>query len=130
MTQELPITQTIDSRTGEQPIVTSGNFCPVCGTAVTSLENFCPHCGTKLQKVDMPLGFGRKLYIYTIAVVGPPFGLIWFFKYFRSPNADIKRVAYISLILTVLSIIITLWATISFFQGLQGTYNTYTNLGI
>lgn len=127
MTQSLPILPVLQPTID---IVSSPKTCPACGFPVSPLENFCPHCGVIIKKFDMPLGFGKKLYIYTIAIIGPPFGLVWFFKYFRSSNHDLKKVAYVSLILTIFSIIITMWTLLGFFQGLQSTYNNYTNLGI
>lgn len=108
-------------------------ICPQCQTILLPNTNFCPKCGFQIVQNPQVIGIGRKVWIYFVSLFLPPLGLIWTFKYLRSDSIQLKRVALIATALTVISIVVSIWFTVSFFQGLQQQYNqidTYQNLGI
>lgn len=104
--------------------------CPTCGNILVPGDVFCPKCGTKIIQVPQNIGIGRQIYIYVISFLLPPLGLIWTWKYLRTGNSQQKRIGLIAAGLTVISIILTLWATMGFFSGLQSQMSSYTNLGL
>ena len=91
-------------------------FCPHCGKQIEKDSNFCMYCGYVIHE---NLNFGKQFYIYIVSLLFPPFGLVWFFKYFRSSDLKSKRVGYIALILTIISTIVTIWWTIDFINSMQ-----------
>ncbi len=103
-------------------------FCPNCGQGINASDAFCVHCGKQL--VDLPIGIGKKIYMYAISILLPPFGIVYFFKYFRSQNPDLKKVGTISLILTIIATIATIWMFVGFMQGVQNSLSSYSSLGI
>ncbi|HSD98124.1 MAG TPA: zinc ribbon domain-containing protein [Patescibacteria group bacterium] len=106
--------------------------CPVCGSITAPDDVFCSHCGTKLNRV-VAIGWVRQIWIYFVSFFLPPFGLIWTWKYLRSDKPPLKRIGWISLLLTVVSIILTAWVTVGFFQGVSSQINSvsnYSNLGL
>ena len=109
------------------------SICPQCGAILLPNTNFCPACGFRISAIPQTISIGRQVWIYFVSLCLPPLGFIWTFKYFRSESIQKKRIAYIALALTVISIIFSVWFTVGFFQGIQQQYNqinTYSNLGI
>ncbi|MBU1104809.1 hypothetical protein L6255_02730 [Candidatus Parcubacteria bacterium] len=60
--------------------------------------------------VKNPLSFttGRKIFMYTTSALLPPFGLGWAFKYLKNQNPEGKRVGWVIIAITVVSLIINL----------------------
>lgn len=107
--------------------------CPQCNTILLPNTNFCPKCGFPIVQTPQIISVGRQVWIYFVSLCLPPLGLIWTFKYFRSTSPQLKRIAWIATILTVISIIISVWFTVGFFQGIQQQYSqidNYSNLGL
>lgn len=105
-------------------------ICQNCGNTLSPDDLFCSTCGTKIEKQPLTVGIGRQIWIYFISLALPPFGLIWTWKYLRSSNSQLKRIGIIAAILTVISIILTIWTTVGFLQGIQSQLNSYTNMGL
>lgn len=99
--------------------------CPKCNNPVAPTDLFCPHCGVKLGPETISLG--RQIYIYTISLLAPPFGLIWTFKYLMDPKK--RFVGIIAGIITIISLILTIQLTMGFFQGVQSQLNSVQNVG-
>ena len=104
--------------------------CPKCGTIAIPGSKFCSTCGTLLPIGPVTLSVSRQIWIYFVSFFLPPLGLVWVFKYFRSTSPQLQRIALIATILTVVSIILTIWATAGIFQTVQSQLNTYQNLGL
>lgn len=66
---------------------------------------FCPQCGAKIIKTDSQLNIGQKIKIYSISVIFAPFGLYWFFKYYRSAEKSKRQLAYIVLCITIVVVV-------------------------
>lgn len=103
--------------------------CPTCGSITAPDDAFCSRCGVKLNRV-FSIGLGKQIWIYFVSFFLPPLGLIWVWKYFRMDSALAKKVAWISLALTIVSIVLTVWATGAFFQTIQNQMNSYSNVGL
>ncbi|MBN1463883.1 MAG: hypothetical protein JW922_09460 [Paludibacteraceae bacterium] len=96
--------------------------------------NFCSNCGIKVKNRNTQLSNRKKMIIYLGSMVLAPFSLYWFFKYFRDENN--KKVAYISLSITILAFVLSTIILTSYVQMLDrfmGKYkdslNIYTELG-
>lgn len=52
--------------------------------------------------------------IYSVSFFLPPFGLGWAFSYLKQENPKARLIGLIAIILTVLSVIITIWVAVGF----------------
>ena len=104
-------------------------ICPQCQNILLPNENFCPKCGFQIVQNPQVIGIGKQVWIYFVSLFLPPLGFIWTFKYFRSDSDQLKRIALVATILTVISIILSIWFTFGFFQGIQQQVNMYQTLG-
>lgn len=106
-------------------------YCNNCKKEIPQSSNFCPLCGKPQE--SKPLTLGGKIKIYIVSVIFAPMGLIWFFKYFRSPEKDKRVVAYASLVITIAVIAFTTITLVGYLNSMQGYIKTaispYTELG-
>lgn len=107
--------------------------CKFCGKEVPIDSTFCPNCGKKLKEESMSLG--KELGIYVFDVFLAPFGLVWFFKYFRSLDSAKKRVAYMSLLITIVTVVLTVYITVGYIKSVTSLiyspqYNSLRELGL
>ncbi|HLD51120.1 hypothetical protein A3K34_01640 [candidate division WWE3 bacterium RIFOXYC1_FULL_40_10] len=94
--------------------------CPVCLKEIHEGNVFCPHCGIKIPTTNPPLSTWSKMKIYLVTVFLAPFGLYWFFKYFRESDSEKRKVAYIVLVITLVTL------AFSVFSGMY-VMKYYTN---
>ena len=109
-------------------------ICPTCHFAVAESYYFCPNCGKKLKEVPPETTITKQITLYLISFFLPPFGLMPGIKYLRQSDEKSRKIGMISLVLTALSIIITVWYTVKLTQGitsqLNGQMNQYQGLGL
>jgi len=97
---------------------------------------FCPFCGKKFAEQDQPISLRKEIFIYLFDIVLTPLGLIYFFKYFRNSDPIKKRVAYASLIITIVTLVSTVVITANYVKKIQTYYinspalQQYKNLGL
>ncbi len=89
------------------------NNCPACKLIVESLWYYCPNCGNSLKEKPPNLSISKQIVIYGVSFFLAPFGLAWGIKYARYSDKKTRIVGYVSIILTVISIIITV-ATVKY----------------
>lgn len=100
------------------------------GTFVSSPTNAVSDVPTR---VAGKLSLSKQISIYIGSVVLSPFSLYWFFKYKNNP--DTKQLAYISLAITIVTFIFTLFtleayirAVNNYLQLYKSTMSTYSGL--
>src|SRR5260221_5082256 len=103
--------------------------CPQCKNILVPGSKFCPNCGFQLEGAQT-FTTKKKLCMYAVSILAPPFGLIYFFKYYHSDNPEIKKVGLIAGVLTIISFLLTIWWTFGFFQSIQSQINSYSSLGL
>ncbi|SRR5258706_14410587 len=118
-----PITQELASSAPQTMI------CPACKRTVSALNNFCPNCGKKLPKIDIHISIAKQIYIYLISLIAPPFGIIYTFRYFRNPHAQVRVVGWVALILTVISCAVTIWYTVNIVNTISQDISKYSSVG-
>lgn len=101
----------------------SATVCPKCGNTIFPTDEFCAHCGLKLSFTKETFSTGKIIWIIFVSLVLPPFGLVWTFKYFRSKNQSEKKIAIMSLILTIVSVILNLWIGVGIFSAVNQQVN-------
>lgn len=95
--------------------------CPFCGHGIEAKDIFCSKCGKELPKVNTPLSLNQKIKIYAVDVFLAPFGLYWFFKYFRNEEKTKRKVAFNSLYITLVMIVFIVLINYFFLKSV----NTY-----
>ncbi|HEX8965845.1 MAG TPA: zinc ribbon domain-containing protein [Patescibacteria group bacterium] len=102
---------------------TSTTVCPKCGNTIFPTDEFCAHCGFRLSFQKDSFSIGKIIWIIFVSVVLPPFGLVWTFKYFKSKNPSQKKIAIMSLVLTIVSVILNIWLGIGIFSAVNQQIN-------
>jgi len=106
--------------------------CVYCKGNISSSDYFCPNCGEKIKEKPLSTTFGRQLLVYLLSIFFPPLGIWPAIKYLRQQDEKSKRIGLTALFLTIISIVITSWLTISFInsfrKGLDNQLNIYQDI--
>ncbi len=107
--------------------------CPHCQSNISSTDFFCPVCGKKLKEKPLSTSTTKQILIYLLSILLPPLGIWPAIKYLRQSDEKSKKIGIAAIILTVISLVITIWLTMGFiktFQKQLGTQlNQYQDLG-
>jgi hypothetical protein len=97
--------------------------CPVCHQDVLPAQYFCPNCGKSLREKPTPVSIALQIGLYALAVFLPPLGFWPGIKYAMRQSPQAKRVGYITIVLTAVSTILTIWAIFAMFSDYIGQIN-------
>jgi len=110
----------------------SQSTCIYCKGNISSSNYFCPNCGKKIKEKPLSTTFGRQLLVYLLSIFLPPLGIWPAIKYLHQQDEKSKKIGLIALFLTIASIVITIWLTISFInsfsKGLDNQLNLYQGI--
>ena len=101
--------------------------CPKCSTIAVPGSRFCANCGMPLNTEPLKISLGKQVWIYCVSIFLPPLGLVWTIKYLRQKDPQPRRIALIAALLTIVSTIVTLWATLGIMQTVQSEVQTQLN---
>jgi uncharacterized membrane protein YvbJ len=99
--------------------------CPFCNNLVNPDDTFCSHCGKKLPDRNTPFSTPLKIKMFLLSVILTPFGLYWFFKYFKDPNPEKKKTAYTILYITIFMIVVLVIVNYYFIKSLTSSIEMY-----
>lgn len=99
-------------------------ICSYCKAPLSPTDLFCAKCGKRVIHPNETLKFGELLRIYVLSVIFAPFGIYWFFKYFRSTNATNRMHAYIVLAVNLGMLIFLIVANYVLLARLQEYMNS------
>ena len=100
-------------------------ICKFCGQTVLSNYYFCPYCGKKL--IEPPITALKEISVYLLSVFLPPLGLWPGIRYLSQKNEKAKRVGTIAIILTIISIIVTIWLSIGLVNNISQSVSSQMN---
>lgn len=103
-------------------------YCKVCKAIILPAYNYCPSCGVKLKDTELTITLSKQIGVYLLSFFLPPLGLWPGFKYLRKGNEHAKHVGLIAIFLTILGIIISLWAFFGIIHSVNNTLNQQINL--
>lgn len=92
------------------------DVCPVCHQTILEKYYFCPNCGNSLKEKPVAISALIQIGLYTLAVFLPPLGLWPGIKYVMKKSPQAKRVGIITIILTLVSTVLTIWVIFSLFN--------------
>ena len=98
-------------------------LCTSCKTPVLDTYYFCPMCGKKLKDKPLSTSIFKQLGIYAFAFFFPPFGLIPAIKYLKQNNQTTRIIGLVIVIITIISVVLTVWWSLKFFATLQTSLN-------
>jgi hypothetical protein len=100
--------------------------CPSCHAPVSADASFCPRCGAKLKEPPLSTSAGRLTFIYLFSFFLAPLGLGYAVKYLRQwKNPKTRTVGIVVVVLTILAIIIMIWASSAFTNWEYQTINSF-----
>ncbi|MDD5290597.1 MAG: zinc ribbon domain-containing protein [Patescibacteria group bacterium] len=99
------------------------NVCPVCHQAVSAEYYFCPNCGNNLKEKPKAISALIQIGLYALAIFLPPLGLWPGIKYVIKKSPQAKRVGLITIVLTLISTVLTVWLIFSLFNDYLNQMN-------
>ncbi len=102
------------------------DICPACQTLNDPANKFCSNCGKQLKEAALSTTPSKQVVIYLISFFLAPLGLWWALKYIRSSNLKAKKIGWVCIILTVLSILLS----IAIVGSIDGSVNSQLNTNI
>ncbi len=94
-------------------------ICPSCKSSISPASLFCPNCGEQLKNKPAETRLSKQIIAYLVSIFIPPFGLWYTYKYFKAGDAKSRKVAIVTIILTIMSILSTLWFTQMFVDSIS-----------
>lgn len=85
--------------------------------------------GGQLKNKSLSVTVGRQIYVYLLSFLLPPLGLWPGIKYLRQTDEKSRMVGFIAIVLTIISIIITIWLSVSFINTFKQQLNSQLNGG-
>jgi uncharacterized membrane protein YvbJ len=85
--------------------------CKECGHEISDEALACPNCGKPQRDKPPAVSLSRQMVVYFVSLFLPPFGLWYAWKYLKQKDGKSKKIGIAALILTIISIIITIWFT-------------------
>ena len=95
---------------------TNKDICPACHQPILEKYYFCPNCGKNLKEKILPVSGLIQIGLYALAIFLPPLGLWPGIKYVMKSNPYAKRVGAVTIVLTLISSALTIWAILSIFS--------------
>ena len=98
--------------------------CKECGHEISDEALVCPNCG-KPQRDKLPsVSLSRQAAVYFVSLFLPPFGLWYALKYLKQKDGKSKKIGVAALILTIISIIVTIWFAERLVNSINQTLNS------
>jgi len=80
---------------------------------------YCPTCGKNLKEAPLSTSAAKRVGIYALSLLLPPLGLWPGIKYIRQNDPKVKKIGWIAIILTIISLLVTSWISIGWLNDLN-----------
>jgi len=85
--------------------------CKECGHEISDDALVCPNCGKPQRDKTPSISLSGQTIVYFVSLFLPPFGLWYVWKYLKQKDAKARKIGIAALILTIISVIVTIWFT-------------------
>lgn len=102
--------------------------CKHCKYPIAETFYFCPNCGKKIKNPPPVTTISKQISLYLISVLLPPLGFWPGLKYLFSKDPKARIIGLIAIALTIVSLVVTTWLTINFFQSQLNSVSDLNNL--
>lgn len=99
-------------------------FCPKCQSPIAEANYFCPNCGHKIKEPPVSVTITKQIGIYLLSILLPPLGLWPGIKYLRQSDQKAQIIGAVAIILTIFSIIISVWLYLLTINSISATLNS------
>lgn len=103
-------------------------MCPYCKGNISITDFFCPNCGKKLKEKPLSTTLISQLLVYLLSAFLPPLGIWPAVKYLRQSDEKSKRIGLAAIFLTIISIVITIWAAAGFINSFSKEFGSQLNM--
>ena len=104
--------------------------CSFCKQVIPENSYFCPQCGKELKINPANTTIAKQIIIYFVSFFLPPFGLGYAWKYIRYEDRKSKIIGSVAIILTLFSILLSLWMMDALLSPLRDQLNQLNDLGL
>jgi len=98
--------------------------CKECGHEISDEALACPNCGKPQRDRHPSVSLSTQIAVYSVSLLLPPFGLWYVWKYLKQKDVKSKKIGIAALILTVISVVLTIWFTERFVNSINQTLNS------
>lgn len=98
--------------------------CKYCSLPVTPEDYFCPNCGKKLKEKPASLGVWSIIWLFVLSILLPPLGIGLTIRYIKSEDERARTLGWISLVVTVVALIVTVLVAKSAMDSLTQQINS------
>jgi len=98
--------------------------CKECGHEISDEALACPNCGKPQRDKPPAVSLSRQMTVYAVSLFLPPFGLWYVWKYLKQKDQKSKKIGWTALILTIISVIGTVWFTERTVNSINQTLNS------
>ena len=98
--------------------------CKECGHEISDEALACPNCGKPQRDRPPSISLSTQITVYAVSLFLPPFGLWYVWKYLRQKDGKLKRIGIAALILTVISVVFTIWFTERLMNSINQALNS------
>jgi hypothetical protein len=94
-------------------------LCPACHVVVRPGDYFCFNCGKNLHPAPPSMAFATLLSFFFGSLVLPPMGIIWGFRYMRSPDSKAKAFGVILIVVTIIELLILVDVSVKAYNAIN-----------
>ena len=98
--------------------------CKECGHEISDEALACPNCGKPQRDRHPSVLLSRQITVYAVSLFLPPFGLWYAWKYLKQKDGKSKKIGIAVLILTVISVVFTIWFTERLMDSINQALNS------
>jgi hypothetical protein len=99
--------------------------CKECGHEISDEAISCPNCGKPQKDKPLAVSLSRQAVVYFVSLFLPPLGLWYVARYLRQRDQKSKKIGYIALALTMVSIIVTIWFAVGLVNSVNQSLNSF-----
>lgn len=104
------------------------NICNNCKGNISPTDFFCPSCGKNIREKSLSTSIGKQIGLYLFSLLLPPLGIWPAIKYLRQEDEKSKKIGIALLLITIISIVITLWFTLNVINSFNKEFNNQLKL--
>jgi len=104
--------------------------CSNCKANISETDFFCPACGKQLKEKPLSVAWSKQLFIYLVSFFLPPLGLWPAWKYLKSTDKKFKTIGIAAVVLTVISILISVYLSAKILNEINTQMKVYRDLGM
>lgn len=104
------------------------SICNHCHGNISTADYYCPNCGKNVREKPLSTSIVKQIWLYIFSLLLPPLGIWPAIKYLKQEDGKARKIGIIILVLTAVSIVLTIWATMNFVNSFNSALNNQMNI--